>query len=86
MSTPKLKQSESTMYTPDQYIELKHCPFCGGEAHMSGDQIDYKIRGHRNKFAFVSCHKCGVEGPVKYGASCRKTAATAWNKRVKVVS
>jgi hypothetical protein len=84
---PRAKKSDYVkMYTPNQYLELKPCPFCGSEAQMSGN-CEQLLREEKaafgKRFSFVCCPKCGVEGPVKYGASCRKTASKAWNNRVK---
>lgn len=50
-------------------IELKPCPFCGGEAR----RFESKTFGHG-----ISCKKCGIK--TDYWAS--KGAATkAWNRR-----
>ena len=50
-------------------IELKPCPFCGGEAK----RYESSFFGHR-----IACTKCGAK--TEYWAS--KGAATkAWNRR-----
>lgn len=50
-------------------IELKPCPFCGGEA----ERIEC-LSG-----VFVQCHKCWVGTSV---SSSRGVATRAWNRRV----
>ncbi len=49
-------------------MELKKCPFCGGEAK---NEIDMPWR-------FVQCCQCGTTGPEFYSAA---EAESAWNKR-----
>lgn len=51
-------------------IELKPCPFCGGEAELV---IDEPFRG----FTFVECHECGARGSI----SKEREAIKAWNTR-----
>lgn len=51
-------------------IELKPCPFCGGEARTYDGNID--------TFGVV-CKKCGAK---VYGYETRKKADNAWNRRV----
>lgn len=54
-------------------IELKPCPFCGGEAHVYQDYT-----GHYT----VQCDKCGI-GTLSYNN--KKTAKRQWNRRVRNV-
>lgn len=51
-------------------IELKPCPFCGGEAELV---IDEPFKG----FTFVECHECGSRGSI----SKERQAIKAWNTR-----
>ena len=53
-------------------IELKPCPFCGGEAE-EGESLDYE------HFTVV-CWACVIDGPAK---PTREEANEAWNRRVK---
>ena len=57
----------------DEEIELKPCPFCGGNAESytpwTGDAYGYWIR----------CEECGCETDVY---SAQKYAVEAWNERV----
>ena len=50
-------------------VELKPCPFCGGEA----ERIEC-LSG-----VFVQCHKCRVSTSV---SSSRGVATRTWNRRV----
>ena len=42
----------------EEYIELKPCPFCGGNAFPTIK------RGERYKALFVECEDCGVMLPI----------------------
>lgn len=48
--------------------ELKPCPFCGSE-RVTAECIEY-----------VTCRKCGADGPYFTDADTEKAIA-AWNKR-----
>lgn len=48
--------------------ELKPCPFCGGEAVLSGSEYTY-----------VYCKKCGAES---HGGKSRAKTVEQWNRRV----
>lgn len=48
---------------------LKPCPFCGGEAHMSGG----------GKVFWVNCRGCKIDMHI---CDTKKEAIEAWNKRV----
>ena len=56
------------------YLKLRNCPFCGGEA-------DHEIftDGFR-MWCRAGCKECGVELTVPYITG--KEAAEAWNRRV----
>lgn len=49
-------------------IELKPCPFCGGEAELDSDDLCY----------WVNCKKCGASVDTSY---IEEDVAKEWNKR-----
>lgn len=57
-------------------MELKPCPFCGGEA---------KVKRYSNGYNFwclVKCDDCGVEqDSIRNGYYGEKQAVEAWNRR-----
>lgn len=61
-------------------IELKHCPFCGGEA-------EFRIGGNWNPRldqrmgTGVRCKGCKVVTPVRQGYDSQLRAAELWNRR-----
>ena len=70
-------------------MELKPCPFCGGEA-FPRHEISFVAHGERVDEHYVSCIDCGAKGPA-YDAeedifrSAERTAqkaADAWNRRI----
>jgi|LAHU01.1.fsa_nt_gb Lar family restriction alleviation protein len=69
---------------PGKKVGLKPCPFCGslgGEAVTLHYQIwcnDARHEDDEHTIWFVSCEKCGMEGPRKWS---RKEAIDAWNRR-----
>ena len=54
-------------------IELKPCPFCGGEVYISGSD---NVNGH--PYWYVICCACGAS---VYGNEDKEKAAEAWNRR-----
>lgn len=59
-------------------IELKPCPFCGGQVEMR-DVID----GHEETFAF-HCNSCHIHfTKFDWVARDRKDVIEEWNRRVK---
>lgn len=52
---------------------LVPCPFCGGEAFVSG-------QGNRK---WVECDKCWIEGPTMENS---RAARLAWNTRAPILS
>lgn len=50
--------------------DLKPCPFCGGEAHLS----------NWSDGAYVWC-ECGVKTEVYLHSGCVDKAVEAWNRR-----
>jgi Lar family restriction alleviation protein len=60
------------MNTEDaELVELKACPFCGGEAEL--DDL-----GDPNDDSFVHCTRCDVQQIANYGAA---KASERWNTR-----
>ena len=67
-----LKEKKITM------IELKSCPFCGGEARLF---VNDGVR--------VLCTKCRASSKILVDSECYKTSAVekaieAWNRRTEV--
>lgn len=70
-----------TKHVRNVEIELKHCPFCGGEAEFRiGGNYD-RISGRRLGTG-VRCKDCHVVSPVRQGFDSQLRAAELWNKRV----
>lgn len=59
--------------------ELKHCPFCGGEAELQNDTINFdKIN------SYVVCSKCHArtkKHEISTTYSSDEMAIEAWNRR-----
>lgn len=56
-------------------VELKPCPFCGGEIdHVSGG-LDVDDKG---PYWYIYCGKCGGS---QYGDHNKKKVIEAWNRR-----
>jgi Lar family restriction alleviation protein len=68
-------------------MELKPCPFCGGEA-VQGRSFGFDSHGHLDEY-YIYCFTCGAKGPAydKENDILRLTertvrkAADAWNRR-----
>ena len=58
--------------------ELKHCPFCGGEAFVSYDHDGVCDTSGRHWAYTVVCNKCCATSGLTYS---RERAIEAWNKR-----
>ena len=70
-------------------MELKHCPFCGGEADI------WRMYGKYGYFMVVKCSVCGASGktfmdgredkddgdPTLWETVAARRAAEAWNRR-----
>ena len=64
--------------------ELKRCPFCGGEAKLISNRIEYE------DVHAVRCQKCGASigfnvqefGEYRPGYVFKDNAIAAWNRRV----
>lgn len=63
-------------------IELKFCPFCGGEAEIVWD-IGTSYNSFPEENYHVSCIKCGCDIGGVFGFETEEEAAEAWNKRAK---
>ena len=75
-------------------MEIKKCPFCGGEAVMQ-TQTKRLLFSEEEEFYFISCTKCGAK-PYLAGDVClyynddfeerrkklREKVIEAWNRRV----
>ena len=60
-------------------IELKPCPFCGGEA-----RLEYVLTGYRKYYVYCSNFDCGVRTKfveVSGDYAAKEKAATIWNRR-----
>lgn len=60
-------------------IELKPCPFCGGEAEISHGRFDGKDT------SYVVCKRCMARGEfftISFKRSSDDMAIEAWNRRV----
>ncbi len=64
-------------------INLKNCPFCGGDAHLI-----HEVRSHEMLYpngSSIECKDCGAKGqwfPVDTAYSSDEKAIAAWNKRI----
>jgi hypothetical protein len=66
-------------------IELKPCPFCGGDAAFgTSTYTDKTVREQKWKqrtFHFVSCTRCGTRNEGPRGWVTQERAAEHWNRR-----
>ena len=53
-------------------VELKRCPFCGGEAILSTGG---------EHFVIPECKECGAKLPASFGTDKEANAVTLWNRR-----
>jgi transcription elongation factor Elf1 len=62
-------------------MELKHCPFCGGEIDERGAECNY---GKEIMTLNLKCKKCGTTFKFrsKWNVNPYKEAIEAWNRRV----
>jgi len=64
--------------------QLKHCPFCGGEAGIAN--IYHEERQYYPYYAEAICHRCqarvGSTGFSKTAEEAERKAIEAWNRRV----
>ena len=60
--------------------ELKHCPFCGGEAEFSLGKT-----GDGKDWHYIECVNCGATGPLvnyaDHNIAINDALADAWNRR-----
>lgn len=57
-------------------VELKPCPFCGGEAETIKSFLYGQVTGY-----IVCCKKCKCESSMY---SSKQNAEKSWNKRCKI--
>jgi hypothetical protein len=62
-------------------IELKHCPFCGGEAEFRTGG-NWNPRLGRRMGTGVRCKECKVASPTREGADSQLRIVEQWNRRV----
>ena len=77
-------------------IELKPCPFCGGEAIVQLVHPPFMLKRFHRRFAAAGCKQCGAStilfaarnktrSPLMNEANeedAKKKATDAWNRRV----
>lgn len=66
-------------------IELKPCPFCGGEAEIK-TEIECCGREENRRTHFVRCKMCGAKSPSQaeyamHPDCCKIIVKNKWNKR-----
>jgi predicted nucleic-acid-binding Zn-ribbon protein len=78
-------------------IELKPCPFCGGEAEVRfvSEKLPHVLKKYHNRYVFAGCRKCGIVtalynafnktgSPLKNEANtirAKQKAINDWNRR-----
>lgn len=71
-------------------MELKKCPFCGGEAYLEKSSRVYN-RGKTEKAAYVRCLDCSARtgkvmisdyGFTSHSKDAEEKAVEMWNRRV----
>ena len=60
------------MFKRKKKVELKPCPFCGGEVK--------RVKGIIQGMTMFSCETCGAD-VCFYGAEFEPKASEAWNRR-----
>ena len=58
-------------------INLKPCPFCGGEAILVKDIRD----GNDGNIHYVKCQQCSANAGAYFQGNSLRNAVEAWNKR-----
>ncbi len=64
-------------------INLKNCPFCGGDARLRHEVQSYEELYPNG--SVIKCDNCGANGPwfpVNTAYSSDEKAAKAWNNRI----
>ena len=59
-------------------VELKPCPFCGGEAYIDNNRYEVRNKTLLGITYFVRCSKCQVES---FEYHSKADAVKAWNRR-----
>ena len=67
-------------------LELKPCPFCGGEATFEVERECFGHGEYHNKH-FVKCKECGAKSPSQFEYlidtdDCKVIVKNKWNRRV----
>lgn len=62
----------------DYLIELRHCPFCGGDAELI--QV-YSFSPYKDVFYTVQCKNCGCNSG---NNKLKRNSVKKWNRRTSV--
>jgi len=63
------------------WLELKNCPFCGGEPNRHINMVDRRADGFNSFFRHIVCDDCGSSGPVMQDNLISDSIGERWNAR-----